>query len=169
MKNWQLTLLAAAAALSLQACEVNVRSSAPQDSAATSQPAAATAEAPSPAPADTSANTASTVAATGPTGTPTDASSASPVASADTSTPAATPVSPDATAMGAASPVPAAAPFAAPAAASDGVAAPTELARFLEQNPPGAKQQDTAASKSDAGKSDVKKVQARQDSKGSKS
>ena len=116
MKTARLSFLIALTALGLQACDVQVKPS-QGTSTAQQQPAA---------PVD------STPAPVQPTGAP---AAAPPVASADTTN--AAPVTP-----GAAPATPGAAPEtnamgaqaeAAPASA-DGVATPTELARFFEQN-----------------------------------
>jgi hypothetical protein len=159
MKTWQLSILAAAAAFGLQACDVNVRSAA-QDGAATSEvaqssPAAQdTASANSPAPTDTAplSGDASATSGTTPSG-----STALPVDPALTADGARLPplASPDTGAMGA--------PGAAPAmpAGADGAAAPTELARFLEENPVPARKGDTASTQGSDGKSSTSKADDR--------
>ena len=110
MKTVRLSLVIALSALGLQACDVSVKPT--QNTAAapqSTQPAAPADATPTPVgSADASAA----------------ATPSAPVAAADSNTaPAA---APDTNAMGAQPGAP---------AASDGVAAPTELARFFEQNP----------------------------------
>ena len=116
MKPIRLTLAVAVAALGLQACDVSVK---PQASSSTP---AATQQAQQPAaPVD---STPTPVQSTEAPATPSGATT--PGAAADPSAAAQAPGAPETTAMGA---QPAPAP-----AVPDGIAAPTELAQFFEQN-----------------------------------
>ena len=148
MKTWQLSILAAAAALGLQACDVSVRDAAPQDSAATSQPAPE-----SSAPQVTS-QPAPAAAASDSTTLPSDAPTTV------SSTPSPAPSSPDTAAMGAAAGA-GTAPLGAPAmpAVADGAAAPSELARFLEENPVKPRMPEASAGKTEEGKSSAAKAE----------
>ena len=151
MKNWRPLLLAAAAALSLQACDVQVHSgdtkvqppqaTLPEDTKLNDQSAAT----PAPAPVGTSvaqapAAPAAPAAAPLPETTAqapaaaTDASAALPAPAADVTAQA--PSSPDTGTLGAS---------AAPAATT--TAAPTELQKFFENNAPAAKADKASAKK----------------------
>ena len=142
MKNWSLTLVMAAAVLSLQACDVEVHDK-PQ-AAATSEPT------PTPSTPDASTNVAAGTPQQGDSATPAaPAASAAPdsmaAASASTDGLAAAPPPGQTSAMGA----PAAgsstdAPAMGPTT-PDGVAAPTELGRFLQDNPIGGSAKDSSA------------------------
>lgn len=136
MKNWSLTLVMAAAVLSLQACDVEVHDK-PQ-AAATSEPTPA----PTASTPDASTNVAASTPQQGDSAMPAaPAASAAPdsmaAASASTDGVAAAPLPGQTTAMGA--PAAGTSP-GAPAmgvTTPDGVAAPTELGRFLQDNPIG--------------------------------
>lgn len=177
MKNWRPFLLAALAALALQACEVQVnsgstkvqepRASLPEGTQLT-VPANTTAAAPPPAqpvaPADASAAAQAAVADVAVV-VPAPAPAPAPEATAIAQAPAAiasaalpaleptvqAPAQPDMGTLGA----PAAVPDAIPAAPA-GNAATTELARFFEANAPGtartAHDKKTAAQAGAAGK-----------------
>lgn len=131
MKNWKLPLLVAAAVLSLQACDVSVHETPKDQTAATSE--AVPAPAPEPAPAATTETTAAADPSAAGASAPVAGASAPlaepPVAgaSAPADGMAAAPQEPGTNAMGGPAP---SAPMS-----SDGVAAPTELARFLDANP----------------------------------
>ena len=135
MKNWSLTLVMAAAVLSLQACDVEVHDK-PQ-AAATSEPT------PTASTPDAGTNVAAGTPQQGDSAMPaTPAASAAPdsmaAASASTDAPAAAPPPAQTSAMGA--PADGASPGASPMGADttpEGVAAPTELGRFLQDNPIG--------------------------------
>ncbi|HEX2547101.1 MAG TPA: hypothetical protein VHL79_19620 [Ramlibacter sp.] len=172
MNKWSLTLVAAASALALQACDVQVNdNTARQGSGAVSESSATTESAASTAPAtDPSAGTSSTTVASGASSSTAAPAEASPsMASPPLESPVvqSPPLSPDTSAMGGPAPATGAAPGAMPAGVAPmtmpadttagGVAAPTELARFLEQHPPGVRKQEQAASKTDGGKSEAAK------------
>ena len=128
MKQWNLCLAMAAAVLSLQACDVTIHETPKEQGAATSEPAPATASTP-----EANTSIASSV--------PQEPVENEPAADApttsvpnDTDT-AANTTEPQTNAMGAPA---ATAPDAAAAPAdttAEGVAAPTELARFFQENP----------------------------------
>lgn len=126
MKQWNLYLAIAAVALSLQACDVTIHESPKEQGAATSEPAPPTA----------STQQASTSIASSVPQEPVESEPAAeaPTASVPADTAAHAP-EPQTNAMGApaaTAPDSAAAPAAATA---EGVAAPTELARFFQENP----------------------------------
>ena len=155
MKNWKLTLLAAAAALGLQACDVSVNE----------KPAEPTASTTEPMPAPTASTDSSSLPPATTAAAPATAAPEGSLPPADTSTMAAQtppPASPDTGAMGA----PGATGSSMPAAAADGTAADTELGRFVQENPVKPRDPQAADTASDAGKSSAKAEGA---AKGSKS
>lgn len=147
MNRLTLSLLAAAAALSLQACDIQVHERPSGDaSASVTEPAPGASSAATAPAGDSSAGT----VAAAPSPQEPGAAPADPSAGVALQAP---PAAPDTGAMGAAAtPSPDAAGMPPPVDnGAAGVAVPTELARFLEQNPPGARKQDQA----DAGKADT--------------
>lgn len=150
MKNWKLTLLAAAAALGLQACDVSVNEKPAEPTASTTEPM--------PAPTASTEGTLppATTAAAAPDGS---LPPADPSTMAAQATP---PASPDTGAMGA----PGAMGASMPAAPADGRAEDTELGRFVQENPVKPREPQAADTASDAGKSSAKADGA---AKGSKS
>ncbi|MCG2595082.1 hypothetical protein LZ009_20070 [Ramlibacter sp. XY19] len=154
MIDWRLGLLAAAAALSLQACDVQVHSSA--DNTKVQQPQASLPDnarldgqqtaAVTPPPVDTTAAPAPDAAASAALPVP-DTTAQAPTqpdmtaqAPAQPDATAQVPAQPDTSALGA----PGATPAASTATTS---AAPTELQRFFETNSPAAKAEKAAAKK----------------------
>ena len=139
--DWRLGLLAAAAALSLQACDVQVHSDAANTTVQSPQASL---------PEDTKLNEPQTASVTPAADTTTNvatapapdaAASAAMPATDATATTAQAPLQPDTSALGAAPESPAAASTATTSAA------PTELQRFFESNSPAAKADKAAAKK----------------------
>lgn len=159
MKNWKLTLLAAASVLGLQACDVTVHDKPAAGPAASTAPAPATASEPAPTASTEPATSAPTTAAA-PGAASMDGSTPSTDASMAAQTPP--PASPDTGAMGAPGTAGTASPGGpAPMATADGVAAPTELARFLQENPVQPRDPQAAGGSSDAGKSGAAKAEGK--------
>lgn len=170
MKKLSLSLLAAAAALALQACDVRVHDapSSGSSAAVSEQPAPASSSESTTASSDTSTTTAAS-SASAPAGSasmPADQTAGAGMQSPSLESP---PLSPNTSEMGANAPAqPGGAQLGtAPAmdATAGGAAAPTELARFLEQNPPGVRKQEESASKKPegdkAGKTEAKRDTAK--------
>ncbi|MBC5783269.1 hypothetical protein H8N03_09960 [Ramlibacter sp. USB13] len=136
MKTWSLALLAAAAALSLQACDVTVHdASKEQASSSVSEPA------PAPAPADTT-SVASSEAPQPATQPAAEAPAAGASAPSDTTMSA--PQQPGTSEMGGPAMGTGSMPTDNVAA---GVAAPTELERFLQEHPIRARSGEGATAK----------------------
>jgi hypothetical protein len=165
MKNWKLTLVAAASVLGLQACDVTVHDKPAAGPAASAAPAPATAGEPACEPAPTASMEAATPApatAAAPDAATVDGSTPSTDATIAAQTPP--PATPDTGAMGASGTAGTASPGApAPMAPADGVAAPTELARFLEENPVQSRDPQAAGGPSDAGKTGAAKAEGKAD------
>ena len=169
MKKLSLSLLAAAAALALQACDIRVHDtpSSGSTAAVSEQPAPASSSESTTASSDTSTTTAAS-SASAPAGSasmPADQTAGAGMQSPSLESP---PLSPNTSEMGANAPAQPGAQFGtAPAmdATAGGTAAPTELARFLEQNPPGVRKQEESASKKPdgdkAGKTEAKRDTAK--------
>lgn len=158
MKNWKLSLVAAASVLVLQACDVTVHDKPPAGPAASAAPAPAPAPASEPAPtASMEPTTPAPATAAAPDAASTDGSTPSTDATMAAQTPP--PATPDTGAMGASGTAGTASPGGpASTAPADGVAAPTELARFLADNPVQPRDPQAAGGTTEAGKRDAAKA-----------
>lgn len=178
-RNWPLVVTLAGAALALQACDVSVHETPKQDTTASTAPATE----PTPPATDTAAATNAAATNAAPVASATDTTTAAAPADTTSTPPADTtamanpqsmpqtdPQQPGTNAMGApAAPAPGQAQPSAMDSTPAGTAAPTELARFLQDNPPGGKERKSASS-SDSGSPGTQKADAKAGSaKGRKS